>query len=74
MKAEKKEKKLCHMTVDQAMRSSTGKGQEAYVIHLDEQKFTCPNRSRLFALALARGYTHVVCYYIHNGLTRTVKL
>lgn len=74
MKAEKKEKKLCHMTVDQAMRSSTGKGQEAYVIHLDGQKFSCPCRSRLFALALARGYTHVSCYYMKTGLTRTVKL
>ena len=71
----KAEKKMCHMTVDQAMRNGNrSKGQEAYVIHLDGQKFSCPNRSRLFALAQARGYTHVVCYYSHNGLTRNVKL
>ena len=71
----KAEKKLCHMTVDQAMRNNdASKGQGYYQIHLDEQKFTCPNRSRLFALALARGYTHVVCYYMKTGLTRTVKL
>lgn len=71
----KAEKKLCHMTVDQAMRNGNrSKGQDYYQIHLDEQKFICPNRSRLFALALARGYTHVSCYYMKTGLTRTVKL
>ena len=71
----KAEKKLCHMTVDQAMRNGNrSKGQDYYQIHIDGQKFTCPNRSRLFARALARGYTHVVCYYMKTGLTRTVKL
>jgi hypothetical protein len=71
----KAEKKLCHMTVDQAMRNGNrSKGQDYYQIHLDGQKFSCPSRSRLFALALARGYTHVSLYYMKTGLARTVKL
>lgn len=71
----KTEKKLCYMTVDSAMiNSDQSKGQGYYQIHLDGQKFNCPNRSRLFALALARGYTHVSMYYTATGLTRTIKL
>lgn len=71
----KTEKKMCHMTVDHAMRNGNrSKGQGYYTIILGGQKFNCPSRSRLFALALARGYTHVVCYYMATGLTRTIKL
>lgn len=71
----KAEKKLCYMKIDNAMRNGNrSKGQDYYQIHLDGQKFSCPCRSRLFALALARGYTHVSCYYMKTGLARTVKL
>lgn len=71
----KAEKKIAHMTVDNAMRThDRSKGQGYYTIHLDGQKFSCPCRSRLFALALARGYTHISIYYMKTGLTRTVKL
>lgn len=71
----KAEKKVCHMTVDHAMKNGDhSKGQGYYTIFLAGQKFNCPNRSRLFALALARGYTHVSLCYMATGLTRTVKL
>lgn len=71
----KAEKKLCSMVVDSAYRNNDrSKGQEAYVIHLDGQKYSCPSRSRLFALALARGYTHVSIYYMKKDLTVLVKL